>query len=339
MPGMVVERLAEIPNHPSAPVHFNSYKENCVLFRPVVPRKPGSDYRDLILSLPDEIQLQRWEAYVSALSKGRRPTSVGSSYSVHSNTSPIGSPPSVDLGGCTNLGSSIGSLNLGGSGTRSGYSSPVSPPNLGSPTILGSPSYSSGSPAVPPGAVKVQLGGSAKGHMPPQYQAMLKYSGITQEEAANNSAAVVSVFNFAQQRQQGLAQPPEPTTLHDCLGGTRQTKERYTLAELASPEDALVVHKGIVKLDSGSQGEVYKAVRAADGVPVALKKIFMKNEAKELPALENEISMMYTSKHKNIVNFYSAHRKEGVCIHSFLKFLIFCHDSVIFFSIFFKRLN
>eukprot|EP01064_Diplonema_japonicum_P028751 TRINITY_DN4496_c0_g2_i1.p1 TRINITY_DN4496_c0_g2~~TRINITY_DN4496_c0_g2_i1.p1 ORF type:complete len:553 (+),score=71.45 TRINITY_DN4496_c0_g2_i1:80-1738(+) len=272
IPGMMVDRLAEIPNHPSAPVHFNSYKENCVLFRPVVPRKPGGDYKDLILSLPDEFQLKKWEAYVTGLV--RRP--VPHAQSSHPQLHPAPA-------------SSLGSL-----------SSP-----------LGSPVYSGG--GKPPSR-------AAPNPMPPHYQAMLKFSGISAEEVANHSEDVMHIMQFAEKHGGDLAHPkltdinnamPSSHTAPPPLppGANVPVKQKYKLSELVSPHGALQIHSNLVKLDSGSQGEVYRATRTKDRTDVALKKIFIKNEKKELPALENEISMMYTSHHKNIVNFFSAHRQ------------------------------
>lgn len=152
--------------------------------------------------------------------------------------------------------------------------------------------------------------------MPAHYQAMLKFSGISAEEAANNSDAVLGVLRFAEKHQGDLARPragpgetgasavPPPL----APGAAVPKKEKYRLDELLSKERPTQIYINLVKLDAGSQGEVYSARRTTDGLDIALKKIFIKNEAKELPALENEISMMYTSRHRNVVQFFSAHR-------------------------------
>eukprot|EP00755_Sulcionema_specki_P024534 Sspe_Gene.81411::Locus_52150_Transcript_1_1_Confidence_1.000_Length_1869::g.81411::m.81411/K04409/PAK1; p21-activated kinase 1 len=274
IPGMQVERLAEIPNHPSAPVHFNSFKGNCVLFRPIVPRKPGGEYKDLILSLPDEFQLKKWEGHVVGIARGGRPQPAGQQ-------------------SMSSLQSSHGSVATSSSASLMGHR----------------PSAPSSPARAPPG------GGMSS--MPAHYQAMLKFSGISPEEAESHSEAVLSVLHFAEKHQGDLLHPTlnEPTS-PKCPppplppGANVPKKEKYKLSELISSEDALSVHTNLVKLDSGSQGEVYRATRTKDRVEVALKKIFIKNEKKELPALENEISMMFTSRHKNIVNFYSAHRND-----------------------------
>ena len=255
IPGMQVERIRDgIPNHPSAPIHINSKKENCVVFHIQVPRKPGGDYRDLILSLPDEAVLTKWETHVAGIISRK---STG-----------------LNRFSGTSLGTS-------GSSDRGSLQQQVvtSPPTLSA-------------------------------HIPQRYLGILHSSGITSEEAKNNYSDVMSVIQFTEKNHPMAVNNNKNDILEELLSqNTSSTpKEKYALSELVSPEPALLIHSNLVKLDSGSQGEVYRATRKSDGADVALKKIFVKNEEKMLPALENEISMMYTSSHRNIVNFYSAHR-------------------------------
>eukprot|EP01061_Rhynchopus_euleeides_P006794 TRINITY_DN15818_c0_g5_i1.p1 TRINITY_DN15818_c0_g5~~TRINITY_DN15818_c0_g5_i1.p1 ORF type:complete len:427 (+),score=172.72 TRINITY_DN15818_c0_g5_i1:280-1560(+) len=84
----------------------------------------------------------------------------------------------------------------------------------------------------------------------------------------------------------------------------------YPLAELLTEGNPQHVFSKLRKLDAGSQGEVYRAINEK-GTAVALKKIFIKDHKKEIPALENEISMLKSSRHPNIINYYSCHRKEN----------------------------
>eukprot|EP01012_Entosiphon_sulcatum_P066081 TRINITY_DN95147_c0_g1_i1.p1 TRINITY_DN95147_c0_g1~~TRINITY_DN95147_c0_g1_i1.p1 ORF type:complete len:404 (+),score=73.27 TRINITY_DN95147_c0_g1_i1:56-1267(+) len=135
--------------------------------------------------------------------------------------------------------------------------------------------------------------------LPPHWVAMLKISGITREEAKQDPHAVVSVLKTFEAGPNALPPPAVPM------------KTQYTLDELLSPENPYDVFDKMVKLDQGSSGEVYRAFRKSDGEEVALKKIFMRQVQKEIKSLENEISMMYTSKHPNIVNFYSCHKKDN----------------------------
>ena len=331
MPGMTVERLAEIPNHPSAPVHFNSFKEHCVMFRPIVPRKPGGEYKDLILSLPDDYQLRKWEGYVASIAKGAAPRNM------QRTPGASGSPQFSAPGGVPSFSQTSPTTSPLGQTGRSGYSGAAggspraphsphspdrgvsSPSSTGSPGVNGKAAIGSGGLPIAPtpgsggGSMKQGGGGGGGPAIPPQYQAMLKFSGITAEEAANHSEAVLSVLHFTERHQQAKLQVPshtQPLPAPLPPGANVPKKEKYSLGELLSKEDALKAHTNLVKLDSGSQGEVYKATRTKDSTDVALKMIYIKNEKKELPALENEISMMYTSQHKNVVSFYSAHRND-----------------------------
>eukprot|EP01065_Artemidia_motanka_P031342 TRINITY_DN3765_c2_g1_i2.p1 TRINITY_DN3765_c2_g1~~TRINITY_DN3765_c2_g1_i2.p1 ORF type:complete len:576 (+),score=184.15 TRINITY_DN3765_c2_g1_i2:99-1826(+) len=289
MPGMIVERLAEIPNHPSAPVHFNSFKENCVLFRPCVPRKPGGEYKDLILSMPDEHQLKKWEAHVAAIAR------TGSGPSSHS---PRAAPPQA------RHPPAVAPSSPGG----------MQAPRMGSPTAAGPGSPGRGGYGAAPAK-------QATPEFSSVHQAMLKFSGISAEEAANHSEAVMRVLHFAEKHQADMMHPSRADAAAHAQGSASSPpplppgaavpkKEKYRLDELVSTDSAVALYTSLHKLDSGSQGEVYRATRKADGMEVALKKIFIKNERKEIPALENEISMMYTSRHKNVVSFYSAHRND-----------------------------
>eukprot|EP01063_Lacrimia_lanifica_P012323 TRINITY_DN1893_c0_g2_i1.p1 TRINITY_DN1893_c0_g2~~TRINITY_DN1893_c0_g2_i1.p1 ORF type:complete len:626 (+),score=209.59 TRINITY_DN1893_c0_g2_i1:114-1991(+) len=339
IPGMHVERLADISNHPSAPVHFNAKKENCILFRPIVPRKPGGEYKDLILSLPDSGTMQRWEACViNKAQSAPRPAvqqlpsnatlagSLGSSVRSERPGARTASPPNAsDL-----LGSSVKSPNSPipttpntlASSVRSGRGYSSSMASVGLPEPTGRKKEPRASMA------KAQPGAKTKGKLviPAHYQQMLKFSGITQDEADQNSETVMSVLAFAERQQQleqsvcgadtsallvkmeftstaSKSAPPPPPP-----GANIPEKATYSLEELLTPEDPTLLYTNMVKLDSGSQGEVYKARRVSDQADVAVKKIFLKKPEKELPALENEISSLHTCRHKNIVNFHAVHR-------------------------------
>ena len=93
------------------------------------------------------------------------------------------------------------------------------------------------------------------------------------------------------------------------IGAELQIK-RYPLAELLTPGNPQHVFSKLKKLDAGSQGEVYRAMNDK-GKAVALKKIFIKDQKKEIPALENEISMLRSSRHPNIIDYHSCHRRDN----------------------------
>ena len=93
------------------------------------------------------------------------------------------------------------------------------------------------------------------------------------------------------------------------IGAELQIKV-YPLSELLTEGNPQHVFSKLKKLDAGSQGEVYRAQNER-GTTIALKKIFIKDHKKEIPALENEISMLKSSRHPNIIDYYSCHRKDN----------------------------
>eukprot|EP00759_Apiculatamorpha_spiralis_P025200 PhF_6_TR28269/c0_g1_i1/m.41829 len=81
-----------------------------------------------------------------------------------------------------------------------------------------------------------------------------------------------------------------------------------SLKDVLDPRDVNSVYKDFVRIDAGSQGEVFRAVRIEDKLVVAVKKIHLRNEKKELPALEQEILALMGADHPNIVKVFSCHR-------------------------------
>lgn len=53
----------------------------------------------------------------------------------------------------------------------------------------------------------------------------------------------------------------------------------------------------LVKLDFGASGEVFRAVRKADGIAVAMKRIFLKDSPRQQAQVENEIASMAAIHH------------------------------------------
>ena len=82
------------------------------------------------------------------------------------------------------------------------------------------------------------------------------------------------------------------------------------LEDFLTKEPVSELYEIHAKIDAGMQAEVFKATRLSDGVPVAMKKIIMKNERVELPALTNEIAFLHAARHQNVIALYSAHRQK-----------------------------
>ncbi|KAL0491276.1 serine/threonine-protein kinase pakC [Acrasis kona] len=65
----------------------------------------------------------------------------------------------------------------------------------------------------------------------------------------------------------------------------------------------------MVKIGTGSSGDVYKAIHAKSGQKVAVKVMSIGKDTK-LDMFENEISMMRQCEHKNMVNFFDCYSTE-----------------------------
>lgn len=85
-------------------------------------------------------------------------------------------------------------------------------------------------------------------------------------------------------------------------------KKRVTLNDLTAKESMDQLYTDLVLIDQGMQGKVYRAVTRATKQPVAVKKVLLKNESSELPPLINEIHVLSSCRHPNIVQLLSCHQ-------------------------------
>lgn len=84
--------------------------------------------------------------------------------------------------------------------------------------------------------------------------------------------------------------------------------KNVNLEDYLSKEDPKTLYDIQVKIDAGMQGEVFKAIRKADNTPIAIKRVIIKNERKELPPLSNEVAFLHAARHKNVVGLHTAHK-------------------------------
>eukprot|EP01156_Anaeramoeba_ignava_P010169 Anaeramoba_ignava/a479016_469.p2 GENE.a479016_469~~a479016_469.p2 ORF type:complete len:393 (-),score=140.74 a479016_469:1535-2713(-) len=135
--------------------------------------------------------------------------------------------------------------------------------------------------------------------LPKQWESLLKTSGITKEEVHQNPDAVLDILEFqnkptmkGQQKQE--AQP------------TNTTNVQRKLDTLISKEDPNQLFTGLTKIGEGSTGSVYVATHKATGKQVALK-IMGEFIQQNMKVVENEIAMMRSSKHKNVVEYIGSY--------------------------------
>ena len=140
--------------------------------------------------------------------------------------------------------------------------------------------------------------------LPPEWEAMLKSSGITRDEVTANPDTVLDVLEFANKRQQAevagaaAAAAPKP--------GPLPAESSITLDQLVSSEDPNKIYKDISKkIGEGAAGSVFLATNSRTGQQVAVKKMTLNGESLKL--LITEINIMKTSHHPNIVDYYDSY--------------------------------
>ena len=127
---------------------------------------------------------------------------------------------------------------------------------------------------------------------------MLKTSGITKDEAVQNQDAVLGILDLATNNMQ---RPDEAAAKQKPIGGKKQR-----LVEYLQNEDPTKVFGKLQRLDEGSSAVVYKGIHNKTGMKVAIKIIQIKADTK-LETLENEIAMMHSCQHENIVKYVGAY--------------------------------
>jgi len=133
--------------------------------------------------------------------------------------------------------------------------------------------------------------------LPKEWEAIMKGGGLTKEEAVNNPEEVLQALEFVAGGMVGKEQDKKPET------GAKQPGK---LVDYLSTEDPTKIFGKLTKLDEGSSGIVYKGVHSKTNMKCAIKVIQIKADTK-LETLENEIAIMHTCKHKNIVEYVGSY--------------------------------
>ena len=138
------------------------------------------------------------------------------------------------------------------------------------------------------------------GLLSPEMLKWMKSQGITAEELSGNEAVYLSCAQIAMSQSDRVG----PDSKLKALQGVKNIK----LDDFLTPGDPLKLYPNMTLVDSGSQGEVFRANRLSDGQLVAIKKVIIKNERQELPGLVNEIALLASADHTNIVKLFGCHR-------------------------------
>eukprot|EP01062_Namystynia_karyoxenos_P059480 TRINITY_DN50922_c0_g1_i1.p1 TRINITY_DN50922_c0_g1~~TRINITY_DN50922_c0_g1_i1.p1 ORF type:complete len:486 (+),score=182.29 TRINITY_DN50922_c0_g1_i1:81-1460(+) len=155
--------------------------------------------------------------------------------------------------------------------------------------------------------------------LPPRWERALREAGFARDEVLGSWPDLMACLDFEDRRaqpQRGDARALHQRTQRQLSAGAAGQAaplpvRRYSLDEVLSSTDPTKLYSRLKRLDKGSQGEVYRA-QDAQSKSVALKKIYIRDEARDLPALENELSMLHGCRHPNIVSMMSCHRVGSV---------------------------
>lgn len=133
--------------------------------------------------------------------------------------------------------------------------------------------------------------------LPKEWEAIMKGGGLTKEEAVQNPEEVLQALEFVAGGMVGKeVEQKKPA----------ESKTGGKLVDYLSTEDPTKIFGKLTKLDEGSSGIVYKGVHSKTNMKCAIKVIQIKADTK-LETLENEIAIMHTCKHKNIVEYVGSY--------------------------------
>jgi len=162
--------------------------------------------------------------------------------------------------------------------------------------------------------------------LPDEWKTMIS-GNISKEEVLNNTQAVLDVLQFHEKHYNLQTQeesedeeritssaPSTPTTNENTKtddNNNNNSKSELTDLifdqELFNPEDPDLAYKDLQKIGEGSSGSVFTAIKINDNRKIAIKVISVKSNEKA--AIENEIRMMKTTRHENVVEYVGSHSK------------------------------
>eukprot|EP00756_Hemistasia_phaeocysticola_P037220 Hpha_TRINITY_DN16685_c3_g2::TRINITY_DN16685_c3_g2_i1::g.178970::m.178970 len=143
--------------------------------------------------------------------------------------------------------------------------------------------------------------------LPPHWERVLREGGFTKQEVLGSLPEVLACLTYEDRRAREEAAAAGKPIRNQLKRVEPAPVKRKPLGELLSPGDPTTIFTRMRQLDKGSQGEVFRA-HDGHGRTVALKKIFVRDEARDLPALENEVSMLHGCRHRNIVSLLECYR-------------------------------
>uniref|UniRef100_A0A7S1KRM5 Non-specific serine/threonine protein kinase n=2 Tax=Percolomonas cosmopolitus TaxID=63605 RepID=A0A7S1KRM5_9EUKA len=136
--------------------------------------------------------------------------------------------------------------------------------------------------------------------LPDDWKVMIQSSGIRKKDVLKDPKAALGALKLATNDMKITSD--QPITQRPL----KKQAERRKLADLISRDDPTKLFKSMKKLDEGSSGVVYKGIHTKTKQVCAIKVIHMKKDTK-IETLENEIAMMESTVHNNIVTYIGSY--------------------------------
>jgi len=140
--------------------------------------------------------------------------------------------------------------------------------------------------------------------LPPEWQDMMKLTGITQEDYKTAPKEVSEVLSFQQSWSTYVSTPKLDTPL------PRETTLPQ-LDDLVSKEDPYAIYQGLQKLGEGAFGDVWSAMNTQTGEKVAIKKMEVNRKNRKY-VINEIINQKAVSAHPNVVKFMDSYIADGL---------------------------
>jgi len=143
--------------------------------------------------------------------------------------------------------------------------------------------------------------------LPPEWQALLSSSGLTQEDVSKSPKEVIRVLDFQSNWNSQIAKSSIPVADAPL---PKQTIPP-TLEELVNPQDPYQLYAGLKKIGEGAFGDVWEAVQIKTNQKVAIKK--MEITKKNMKYIINEIvNQKAASSHPCVLKLIDCHLADNL---------------------------
>eukprot|EP00736_Rhodelphis_marinus_P005740 Rmarinus@m.21263 len=136
--------------------------------------------------------------------------------------------------------------------------------------------------------------------LPREWEDVLLSSRITKDEVQEHPDKVLNAMEFYMDNQNNPGMAPMHPQL---LGPTPKGGLMSLAAPLENPDS---MFEGLKKVGEGASGTVFVAIHRQTGEQVAIKRSMM-DKTVNLNAITNEIAMMKSSNHANIVRYFGSY--------------------------------